>query len=66
MGNVTELFDAFAVQCECGNTGMSLLRSGKVRCDQCKTEWTNLTWTCRDCPGGTRCCRNGRKVGEPT
>jgi hypothetical protein len=64
MGKVTELFDSFAVQCECGNTGMTLLRSGKVFCARCKTEWTNLTWNCRDCPGEEGCCRNGGRVGQ--
>lgn len=64
MSNVVNLFDGYAVQCECGETGMMLLRSGKVRCDNCHTEWTNLTWNCVDCPGDKRCCRNGGKVGE--
>jgi len=64
MGKVTNLHDSFAVQCECGNTGMSLLRSGKVMCDDCKTVWTNLTWSCRECPGDRKCCRNGGHVGE--
>jgi hypothetical protein len=43
---------------------MSLLRSGKVMCDDCKTVWTNLTWSCRECPGDRKCCRNGGHVGE--
>jgi hypothetical protein len=64
VSNVINLHDTYAVQCECGNTGMSLLRSGKVRCDECKTEWSNLTWNCRDCPGDGNCCRNGGNVGE--
>lgn len=63
MGKVTNLFDSFAVQCECGNTGMTLLRSGKVLCEKCGTSWTNLTWSCRECPGDRKCCRNGGNVG---
>jgi hypothetical protein len=63
MGKVTNLFDSFAVQCECGNTGMTLLRSGKVLCEKCGTTWTNLTWNCRECPGDRKCCRNGGNVG---
>jgi hypothetical protein len=63
--NVINLFDTYAIQCECGNTGMTLIRSGKIVCPDCKTEWSNLTWSCRDCPGDVTCCRNGERVGEP-
>ena len=66
MSNVINLYDAYAIQCECGNSGMSLLRSGKVICEECSTEWSNLMWSCRTCSNDDRCCRNGGKVGEPS
>jgi hypothetical protein len=65
MGTVTNLFDAYAVQCECGASCMTLLRSGKVLCQKCNATWSNLTWSCRSCPGDRTCCRHGATVGSP-
>lgn len=63
MAKVHNLFDSYAVRCDCGKVEFMLLRSGKVICKQCKTEWTNLKWSCSDCPGGDNCCRNNHSVG---